>query len=275
MMEQDDEQQQPQAQVITPPPTGPGVGQNMADVYKAQYEWAPKFTELYKGLAPQEAQTLQDVQKLIAPQQAQLQLDLTKQFQPQQIQLTLDALKQADPAGFAIREELGKQVQSNLALGNNLSPEDIRSIEQNTRAEMVRRGDIGGGGAPGAFEEAIARAMGGEQRGMQRRTEASSFLAGIPTPQQSGNQIPGIQNQTQQTMPFSSLFPSTNQLISTEAGRYNAPIIDFGQQGQQKKGGGLMGALGGGVQGASAGAAFGPWGAGIGGGLGAIMGGLS
>lgn len=271
----DDEPAPPPAPTyIVPPPTGPGVGANTEEALAAQEKYAPRFTELYKTLAPQEAQTLQDVQKLIAPQQAQLQLDLQKQFGPQQVEQTLAALKQADPAGFAIREELGKQVQSNLALGNQLSPSEARNIEQNTRAELYRRGDITGGGVPGAFEEAIQKALAGEQRGFSRRQEASSFLAGIPTPQQSGASLPQIQNQTQQTMPFNQLFPSTNQLINTEASRYQPADLVYPQAAKQKKNP-FMGALGGAVGGASAGAALGPWGAVGGGVLGGIMGGLS
>lgn len=257
---------------ITPPATGPGIGANTEEALAAQEKYAPRFTELYKSLAPQEAQTLQDVQKLIAPQQAQLQLDLQRQFGPQQIEQTLASLKQADPAGFAIREELGKQVQANLAQGNNLSPEDVHAIEQNTRAELIRRGDTGGGGLPGAFQEAIMKATAGEQRGAGRRQEASSFLAGIPTPQQSQNGINQNNPGTQQVMPFANLFPSTNNMINLEASRYNAPILD--QRTPTKNKSPFLGALSGAMSGAATGSSLGPWGALGGGILGGINGGF-
>jgi hypothetical protein len=250
------------------------------EALQAQLDTAPQFTELYKSLAPQEAQTLQDVQKLIAPQQAQLQLDLNKQFGGQQVEQTLAMLKQADPSGFAIREQLGKQVNDNLGLGNQLSAQDARNVEQNTRAEMMRRGDTTGGGLPGAFEEAIQKALAGEQRGFARRQEASSYLAGIPTPQQSGQALPQIANQTQQTQPFANLFPSTQQLINTERSRYgDADLYIPGvQQRGPKKGaqiGSIIGTIGGGVAGGFFGGPAGAMaGSSAGGALGGGIGGL-
>lgn len=195
------------------------------DAYQAQLDLAPQFAELYKTIGPQEAQTLQDIQKLIAPQMAQLQLDQQRQFAPQQIDLSIENLKRADPTGFQIRQDYGNQVLGDLKLGNQLSPEEIRQIEQETRAGQVQRGETYGGGLSGSLEESINKATARESRGAERQARAGAFLAGVPQPVNQANAIPQIGAPTQPTMPFSQLFPSTNQLISTERSRYGSPQL--------------------------------------------------
>ncbi len=202
----------------TPPPSGPSSTEMTRDALAAQLEFAPKQLELYKTIGPEQAQIQTDIQKTQAPQLAQIQLDLQKQFTPQQVDLALETVKRADPQGFAIRETLGKQIQSDLEMGGALNPEETRLAQQDVRAAQVSRG--GGTSLGEGLEEAQYLGNQRFQRGQQRQAAASSFLAGIPTPQQGANQTPTPQAGSQPIIPFQQLMPSTTDLVNTERSRY-------------------------------------------------------
>lgn len=75
----------------------------------------------------------------------------------------------------AIRDLLGKQIFTNLAAGERLTPEQQRMTEQATRSSMMARGSQGMGGGD-IMRESVAKALEGQGLASSRRAEARSML---------------------------------------------------------------------------------------------------
>jgi hypothetical protein len=112
------------------------------------------------------------------------QLALNKKYAAEYVDAAKDQLQKLDPSGYALREELGRTLQSELAAGTGLTSEEERQVTQSVRGAQVARGNIYGG-APIA-QEAIARYGAGVQRQQQRMANVQSYLGLNPIVQQAG-----------------------------------------------------------------------------------------
>lgn len=214
-----------------PPPPAPIVIQQPPPISQSSQEASTAAADslqalLQRGLLPQYAQTLTDIQKQQAPQLGQINVDTQKQFAPQLTQIALDQLKQADPTGFSIRQAEGNTILGQLSPEQfgKLSPQEKQDLEENVRSSQVARG--GGTGLGDSIQEALAKYNLGTGIQQRQLSNAGSFLAGTP-PQASF----GALNQAGQTSPVgtqnvqgiaSQLFPSPNALIGQQ-------ISNFGQ----------------------------------------------
>tara|TARA_R110002096_G_scaffold432039_1_gene648126 strand:+ start:1237 stop:2247 length:1011 start_codon:yes stop_codon:yes gene_type:complete len=116
--------------------------------------------------------------------QAQDFLDIQSEFGQQFLDTSREQLKASDPIGFALREKLGGDVTSELAAGRGLSGDQLRSVQQSTRASQTARGNINGL-AP-AVQEALSTSQFSDQRFQQRQQNAAAFLSGTTPLSQFG-----------------------------------------------------------------------------------------
>lgn len=157
---------------------------------------APDYAKLYQaGIdvflknQPQLLDAEQQTRHDFDPQRIAAQQALQAQFGSTQYQQQLDALKQLDPQSAAVRADLGKRVQDDLALGSSLSPEYSRELEQSVRGAQAARGNVLGSG-PAAIES-LVKGKAGQDLYQQRLTNAGSFLSG-PTPEQQLLAVQGV-----------------------------------------------------------------------------------
>jgi hypothetical protein len=147
-------------QVVQAPPA-PNYQESMRSILQAQIDLAPQVYAQEAALQPQ-YQTLQDQ---VAKQAAQSQIGMYQQLQPAYSQLEEDYMKSQQAAQLrglqgrggeyvqafqdvqgvgGINRALQQYAQQKLgglqANGTNLSPEEQRSIEQQTRAGYAARG---------------------------------------------------------------------------------------------------------------------------------------
>lgn len=160
----------------TPMPAPPTPTQLAQQAYEAQAQTAPSYLSLNQQMLPGYAQLFTDIQKQQAPQMAQLNLGLQQQYTPGLIDVALNAVKQADPTGFAIREQLGKQVSGDLAAGGALTPEETMRAQQDIRAGQVQRGV--GTGWGDVISEASQLNLDQFAREQARQAAARAFMQG-------------------------------------------------------------------------------------------------
>lgn len=220
---------------------------------------APDYAKLYQqGVdvylrnLPRLLQTEADTRATTDPERIQQQQALQAQFGSTQYQQQLDALKQLDPESAAIRADLGKRVQSDLALGTSLSPEYARELEQSVRGAQAARGNSLGAGAIAV--ESLVKGRAGQEMYQQRLNNAGSFLSG-PTPEQQLLTVQGVQ--PDRSMAYASPGAGT---AGANFGLQNYQNLLAGQQLQQNNNPWLR-AAGGAATGAAAGSAAGPYGA--------------
>lgn len=125
-----------------------------------------------------------------ADAQAKSILDIQGKYGDQFVDQSLDQLRRADPTGFAIRDELGSQIQAQLASGGELTASEQRNVSQNVRSAQAARGNILGVGA--ATQEVLASDAARRNRQQQNFANASAFLSGA-TPQQQFGQVGAAQ----------------------------------------------------------------------------------
>jgi hypothetical protein len=142
-------------------------------------------------------QQQQDIQG--ADAYAQAYLDLNNRYGSQFIDQAISQVKQSDPQRYALIEAVANQVASELALGNQLTPEQQRLMEQQMRKSQTARGQYLGNAA--ALQETMAVADRGDMMKQQRLNNAYSYLGLMPTSSQFGS------NQTAQSgaTPFNAL----------------------------------------------------------------------
>ncbi|MGA1785009.1 MAG: hypothetical protein ACO39R_06480, partial [Pontimonas sp.] len=126
----------------------------------------------------QQAQIEQD--RIGADAQAKSILDIQSKYGNQFVDQSLEQLRRADPAGFAARDELGRQIQEQLAAGGALTAGEQRGVEQSVRASQAARGNILGVSA--ATQEVMASDAYRQQKQQRAFSNAGSFINGS-TPQ--------------------------------------------------------------------------------------------
>lgn len=172
---------------------------SLAEMREYQKQVAGDLLNLILGQAPKFAQQQWDEMQTYVPQQADLNYDIAAQYVPlygdlYRDQANLDrqsSLATATGGAMSITpfvefvrdsmrgqdatDMLGSLVQranEGLAMGSNLSPEEMRQVEQGMRASLEARGLNQGLGAAGA--EGVARAVSGQNLLNQRMDRAAS-----------------------------------------------------------------------------------------------------
>lgn len=160
---------------------------------------------------------------------ARTQLDLNKKYASEYVDTAKDQLQKLDPSGYALREELGRSLATELAAGTGLTPEEERQVTQSVRGAQVARGNIYGG-APIA-QEAIARYGAGVQRQQQRMANVQSYLGLNPIVAQAG----GLSALQQGATPYSPTPIPTGVNINPAAGQIgtNFALGVYGNQTSQ------------------------------------------
>ena len=160
---------------------------------------------------------------------ARTQLDLNKKYASEYVDTAKDQLQKLDPSGYALREELGKSLATELAAGTGLTPEEERQVTQSVRGAQVARGNIYGG-APIA-QEAIARYGAGVQRQQQRMANVQSYLGLNPIVAQAG----GLSALQQGATPYSPTPIPTGVNVNPAAGQIgtNFALGVYGNQTSQ------------------------------------------
>lgn len=198
------------------------------------------------------------------PQRIQQQQALQDQYGPHQYQQQLDALHQLDPQGTAIREQLGKTVSDELALGGQLSPEMEQQLTSYIRGAETAHGNVLGAAPISA--EGLFKGNAALQLFQQRQQNAGNFLNG-PTPEQ---QLLTVQPVTPDR---SSAYVNPNAgLQAQQFGLANYQNVLAQQQLSSGGRSPWASAAGGAASGALAGSSFGPYGAVIGGVAGGAIG---
>jgi len=160
---------------------------------------------------------------------ARTQLDLNKKYASEYVDTAKNQLQKLDPSGYALREELGKSLATELAAGTGLTPEEERQVTQSVRGAQVARGNIYGG-APIA-QEAIARYGAGVQRQQQRMANVQSYLGLNPIVAQAG----GLSALQQGATPYSPTPIPTGVNVNPAAGQIgtNFALGVYGNQTSQ------------------------------------------
>ena len=274
------------------PPEAPDVGKSTADSIQAYIENYPELVDLMGQYQPQ----LDAMAANSARTQAYAQHDITAESMSKYgddimdevmnlegkyggalAKQYVDNMRQASPGYFNVRDQYEQRLQDDLALGNTLSDDQTRLVQQSARAGQQARGNLRGT-APSA-EEMMKTFLAGEGLADKRMGRAYQYAA-TPAPGVSVGTTPSVmQAYRGQPMPnYSSGQVNPNQGMAF--GQWGAGMAQK-QYGQQmgiyqdqmaNSSSPLGGAIGGGLSGASTGSMFGPWGAAIGGGIGAIGG---
>lgn len=131
-----------------------------------------------------------DFARTTADQTAQDLLGVQQKYGTQFLETSREQLKASDPIGFAIRENMGKQVNRELALGGAASDDELRQVQQRVRGQQSRLGNTMGVAA--GVQEVMGQTGYQQQRQQQRLANAGSFLSGT-TPLSQFGQLRGAQ----------------------------------------------------------------------------------
>jgi len=124
------------------------------------------------------------IQRSQAFASAQNLLDIQDEFGQRFLTNAREQIKASDPIGFALREELGQQISTDLAAGDSVSAAEQGRISQSVLRAQTARGNVRGL-AP-AVQEVLAQDQFARQRQAQRRGEAAAFLSGTTPLSQFG-----------------------------------------------------------------------------------------
>lgn len=191
--------------------TDPNTGQN--------YD----FTGLGKK---EELQQQIDQYQQSAPQIAQQQLDLNAKFDPQRIAQARADLEQSDPNAFALHEAYNKSTLDNLKLGDQLSADQLRNIQQNTRQAQTARGNVMG--ANPSMQEAFNAFGYGQQLQAGRQQQAATALGLGGSNQQFGS-LQGAQQGATSYNPMATNLPFGVNANAGQAGA-NFEAQTYGSQ---------------------------------------------
>ena len=156
------------------------------------------------------ARQQRDLARETADLTAQDLLSIQQDYGQQYLETSREQLKASDPIGFAIRENMGKQLNRELALGGAASDDELRQVQQRVRGQQSRLGNTMGVAA--GVQEVMGQAGYQQQRQQQ------------PQPrQQQQQQQQQKQPQQQHTFAhtvtrnntFKCGFPSTISIITT------------------------------------------------------------
>ena len=156
---------------------------------------------------------------------AQDLLSIQQDYGQQYLETSREQLKASDPIGFAIRENMGKQVNRELALGGAASDDELRQVQQRVRGQQSRLGNTMGVAA--GVQEVMGQAGYQQQRQQQRLANAGSFLAGTTPLSQFGQ----LANAQRGAAPFQPINPSTIG-VNAAAGQQGAQFA-LGRYGTQ------------------------------------------
>ncbi len=171
----------------------------------------------FKGLGQKaQLQQMLDLYQQSAPAIAQQQIDLEKQLGPERIALARQELQQADPNRFALSEAFNKQALSDLSLGDQLSSDQMRNIQQQTRMAQTARGNIMG--VNPSIQEAFAQSQYGQQLKAQRQGIAAQAL-GLGG---ANNQFATIQGAQQGATQYNPVAPGLPFGVNPNAGAMGA-----------------------------------------------------
>ncbi len=230
----------------TPPPTpdygkadAAAVAQNLKDLpTQLKVQQAADLGLKYKdpdtgqtydfsGLG-QSAQLKQqlDLYQQSAPALAQQQLDLNRQFDPQRISQERADLQQSDPNAFALHEAYNKSTLDNLNLGDKLSSDQLRNIQQQTRQAQTARGNVMGDNP--AMQEAFNAFGYGQQLQAGRQQQAATAL-GLGSSNQQFGSLQGAQQGATSYNPMSASNPFGVNANAGQAGA-NFEAQTYGSQ---------------------------------------------
>src|ERR1041385_4560227 len=237
------------------PPSAPDPAQSYAQGLQVFLQNLPGMLQKEQGYREQ-----YDPRRIAEQQQLQ------QTYGPKQYAQQLLALKQLDPIGYALRNELGTAVRSDLASGYSLGNDLDQQLTSQIRGAEAARGNTLGNSAVSA--EGLFKGQAAINLRTQRIAEAGSFLSS-PTPEQ---QITAIQPVSPDRS-FSYVNPAAGyQGQQFALNNYSNLMGQYSAAGQTNP---WASALGGAASGAAAGSAFGPWGTVIGGVVGGGVGYLS
>lgn len=183
-------------------PEMPSLGSTMGDVYSSLLQYGPQLAAMdwsnQSTYIPQQIALATRLAGRYLPQQSQIALNNMSQFAPQYQNLVqgliensrdsdmaqalgyvpaLQALQQQveGPTATAMRSLLGSQILGDLQMGTQLTPADVRQVEQGLRSSEAARG-ISSGSAS-ANREAVAKALQGRSLQQQRQNQAFNYLS--------------------------------------------------------------------------------------------------
>ncbi len=144
------------------PPAAPDIGQATREGIQAYTEYLPEIIEIQNRYQPAITDTMVDqymaAQSALATGMQRYGDDimrevvkLEKGYGPELSQQYVSNMRAASPGYFGIRDAYEQAVQDDLALGGDLSPEQLRLTQQAARAGQQARGRIRGA-APTAQE---------------------------------------------------------------------------------------------------------------------------
>lgn len=123
--------------------------QEYKDTLEAQIEMAPEVFRSNLIYQPLYAALNYGIQEAFLPRYAELGQQITSGSREQDMQdlVTLapkvtEAYRQANPEAAALLDELNKQAGAELAGGGALSPDEVRAVEQTSRAAYNDRGMV-------------------------------------------------------------------------------------------------------------------------------------
>jgi len=120
----------------------------------------------------------------------------------------------------SMRADVEGAIADRLALGEGLSGEQIRSIEQDILGQAAKRGQTLGGGT--ALREILGKFRAGEELGRQRRAEAGGWLA-------SGQGTADTQNRLAQQS-FANAMGRVQQINQSRGATFAGQQQNIGQQ---------------------------------------------
>lgn len=133
---------------------------------------------------------------------AQAALQVQKEMGPDYIAQRRLELQTSDPAGWAMRQQMFRDLQGDLSApdasrptasalqqqiladlerGGELTPEEMRAVSQSARGQAVARGNARGNAAASAEAGAVGAVS--EQRNQERQQRALAFLVSGTTPE--------------------------------------------------------------------------------------------
>ncbi len=167
-----------------------------------------------------------DYQRETADLAAQDFLEIQEKYGTQFLETSREQLKASDPIGFALRENMGKEVTKQLAMGGAATDDELRQVQQRVRANQSRLGNTRGVAA--GVQEVMGQTQYQNQRQQQRLGNAGSFLAGTNPLSQFG-QLRGAQAGA---APYSPIGTGGTIGVNANAGQLGAQFAQqsFGTQ---------------------------------------------
>lgn len=166
-------------------PKQPNFSKSYAKGVQAQIAWQPAL--IAKEMAMRQQYDSQMIDQSLANTEksatalATQRLDLNDALGARQIAQDRSLLQLADPNALAIRDTMGANAASDLALGHSIGAADVNRTQQSVRNAQLARGRLDMGDSA-AVEEALAMRDEGNRLYQQRLGNAMAYLS---TPQPS------------------------------------------------------------------------------------------